>query len=150
MERSKTIGDVLAYFGMRNHGSNYLTLRRRFEHEKIDFSKFNCNFGRGQLKPVRPLSEVLVEHSDFHRTCLKKRLLKEGMLENKCYECGMLPEWNGKPLVMILDHINGVNNDNRIENLRLLCPNCNSQTDTFAGRAKRVSSVTGARDTGSV
>lgn len=48
--------------------------------------------------------------------------------------CGLGNNWNGKPLVLILDHINGIYNDNRIENLRLLCPNCNSQTDTFAGR----------------
>jgi 5-methylcytosine-specific restriction endonuclease McrA len=51
--------------------------------------------------------------------------------------CGQQPMWNGKQLVLILDHINGINNDNRLENLRLLCPNCNSQTPTFAGRNAR-------------
>lgn len=65
---------------------------------------------------------------------LKARLIREGVLPNVCAECGLGPQWNGLPLVLVLDHINGVNDDNRLENLRLLCPNCNSQTETFAGR----------------
>lgn len=53
---------------------------------------------------------------------------------NVCSMCGMLPEWNGKPLVFQVDHINGNNSDDSWDNLRLLCPNCHSQTDTFGGR----------------
>lgn len=65
-------------------------------------------------------------------------ILREGLLEAKCYEegCG-LTEWRGKPISLQLDHINGDNFDHRIENLRLLCPNCHSQTETFAGKNKR-------------
>lgn len=55
-------------------------------------------------------------------------------MEYKCACCGNTGEWNGRPLVLQLDHINGDNCDNRLENLRFLCPNCHSQTDTFAGR----------------
>jgi hypothetical protein len=77
---------------------------------------------------------MLVENSTHDRGNIKRRLLKEGLLDNKCARCGIQPEWNGEPLVLRLDHINGVNNDNRIGNLRLVCPNCDSQLPTFSGR----------------
>jgi hypothetical protein len=67
------------------------------------------------------------------RSHLKGRLIRAGVLRPACYECG-LTEWRGRPLTLVLDHINGVNDDNNPINLRLLCPNCNSQTDTFSGR----------------
>lgn len=91
-------------------------------------TKTNC------IKEKIPLDFILVKNSNYNRVNLKKRLLKEGLLENKCVLCGQLPEWNGKPLTLQLDHINGVYNDNRIENLRVLCGHCHSQTDTFSGR----------------
>lgn len=77
-----------------------------------------------------PLSEILVENSTYSRGRLKNRLISERKLENKCAICG-LTEWNNKLIVLHLDHINGINNDNRLENLRLLCPNCHSQTLTY-------------------
>lgn len=67
---------------------------------------------------------------------LKKRLIKEGILKETCMTCGLFGLWNDKPLVLHLDHINGVNNDHRLNNLQLLCPNCHSQTDTYAGKNK--------------
>lgn len=81
-----------------------------------------------------PLEEVLVEHSSYPRGSIKRRLVEEGLLQYICAECGQGPEWNGKPLTLELDHINGVNNDNRLSNLRILCPHCHSQTDTYCGR----------------
>jgi Zn finger protein HypA/HybF involved in hydrogenase expression len=60
-----------------------------------------------------------------------------GLLEESCHECG-ITEWRGKPLSLCLHHINGINDDNRIENLAVLCPNCHSQTENFAGRNRRV------------
>ena len=64
----------------------------------------------------------------------QSRLIKEGLLEYKCDICENIGEWYGNPLVLQLDHINGKHNDNNLDNLRLLCPNCHSQTDTFAGK----------------
>jgi 5-methylcytosine-specific restriction endonuclease McrA len=61
--------------------------------------------------------------------------VKENRLEYKCANCG-IKEWNNLPLSLQLDHINGVNNDHRLENLRFLCPNCHSQTDTYSGKNK--------------
>ena len=134
IEKSNTIGQVLAYFGIENHGGNYKTFRRRCEQDGIDFSKFKGNFSKGGWTVV-PLAKLLVVNSEYSRSSLKKRLIEEGLLKNECSCCGQQPIWNGQKLVMVLDHKNGINNDNRLENLRLLCPNCNSQTSTFAGRA---------------
>ena len=65
-----------------------------------------------------------------------RSLINENRLEYKCAECGNRGEWLGKPLSLQLDHINGKNNDHRIENLRFLCPNCHTQTDTYSGKNK--------------
>jgi len=123
-------------------GGSYKTMYDHFARLGLDTSHFT---GQGHLKgkipswtPKRPLVEILVEHSTYRdNRKLKRRLLREGLLVNRCYECGLEPLWQGKPLVLVLDHINGKSSDYRIENLRLLCPNCNSQQDTFAGRNKR-------------
>jgi hypothetical protein len=84
--------------------------------------------------PSRPLSEILVERSSYtNRVQLKKRLVAAGLLAYACDGCG-IADWRGRPLVLQLDHLNGVNDDHRLENLRLLCPNCHSQTSTFCGK----------------
>ncbi len=82
---------------------------------------------------LKPLEEILVENSNYHRASLKARLLALGILKNKCSSCGLGSEWNGKPLVLHIEHKNGIGNDNRLENLAILCPNCHSQTPTYCG-----------------
>jgi 5-methylcytosine-specific restriction endonuclease McrA len=84
------------------------------------------------------LQEVLEgKHPKYTRHSLKKRLITEGYMKHECVECGQKDTHNGKPLTLQLDHINGVNNDHRLENLRLLCPNCHTQQDTYAGKNNR-------------
>jgi hypothetical protein len=78
-----------------------------------------------------------VDHSTYANTgYLKRRLISSGLLRAACYECG-ISEWRGRKLALHLDHVNGVGDDHRLENLRLLCPNCHSQTETYCGRNKR-------------
>jgi HNH endonuclease len=82
---------------------------------------------------VIPLEDLLVIGRRTGRDHLKRRLLNEGLKANHCEECG-ITEWQGKPLSMQLHHVNGEGTDNRLENLRFLCANCHSQTDSYGGR----------------
>lgn len=137
---SVTLADVLRRINLKVQPGNYRTVKMAIEKLGIDTSHFLGSSylkGRVRVGMRRELDEVMVQNSTYHTQHLKKRLLREGILENLCSACGQLPEWEGKSLVMVLDHINGVNNDHRLENLRLLCPNCNSQTETFCGRKSR-------------
>jgi hypothetical protein len=91
---------------------------------------------RGEIKARRlgvPLEVLLGRRGSRH--AVKARLLREGLIRNQCDECG-LSEWQGKPLSIHIDHINGIRDDHRLENLRMLCPNCHSQTDTYGARNK--------------
>tara|TARA_Y100000310_G_scaffold206005_1_gene206361 strand:- start:9210 stop:9938 length:729 start_codon:yes stop_codon:yes gene_type:complete len=136
-----SIRSVLLELGLYGSGANYTTFHRNVQVLNLDTSHF---LGQGHLKGkthnwgVRiPLEEILIENSSYSNTNnVKKRLLRKGLLVYECSVC-KISTWIGKTLSLQLDHINGINNDHRIENLRLLCPNCHSQTPTFAGRNKQ-------------
>ncbi len=85
---------------------------------------------------IRSLEEILVENSPYKNGggSLKRKLLKHNLIKDECTKCGLGNEWQKKPITLHLDHINGIPNDNRLENLRVLCPNCHSQTETFGGK----------------
>jgi len=89
----------------------------------------------GGAKPKYDLQEVLKGlHPDYPRSQVKLHLLKQGIKKNECEICGNDGTWNGKPVVCILDHINGIHNDHREENLRMVCPMCDSQLDTYKSK----------------
>ncbi len=137
VKMSKSITNVLRELGYSNPraGRNRSDLINRLIQERIDYSHFDGTRRAPSNIEKYSLSEILIENSpyrcDHH---LKKRLVKSGLLEYKCSECGLTDMWNGKPLKLHLDHKNGNHRDYRLENLRFLCPNCHSQTETYAGK----------------
>ena len=92
--------------------------------------------GRRRRDLALPLAALLVRGSTYGSSKLRERLVAAGLLIAACATCG-LTEWRGARLPLHLDHINGDHTDNRLENLRILCPNCHAQTDTWCGRNRR-------------
>lgn len=139
---SRSYAEVMRRIKFAISSGSYKVLKSRIERDKIDCSHFDE--GRKELsrsalvdKIKIPSQNIFVKNSTTSRSTAKRRLLDDGIIENRCSECGLQSDWNGKPIVLILDHINGVRDDNRIENLRFLCPNCNSQQNTFGSRNRR-------------
>lgn len=106
-------------------GSNNDTIQKRLKYYNIDTSHFT-HVNDYKFKE----EDVFVENSQVSRSALKRRFIK--LVEYKCNVCG-ISEWNNKPIVLVIDHVNGKNNDNRFENLQLICPNCDSQQKTYRG-----------------
>jgi len=139
IKNSTTISEVLRTLGLTVRPGNFETVHRFIALHNCDVSHFTGQAsGKGGIE-IKPLKDILTVNSFYKRSALKRRLIKDKLIEEKCNICGQMPEWKGKKLVLVLDHINGINNDNRLNNLRLLCPNCNSQQSTFCGRNKRIS-----------
>jgi len=133
-----SIAEVCRKLGIRPIGGNYKTLKSKILKWNLDISHFT---GRGwnvglKFKPKMPsdLSVVMVENSSYvNSNHLKKRLLREKVLDWECKKC-KLKIWNNFPIPLELNHINGNNLDHRLENLELLCPNCHAQTPNYRGK----------------
>jgi hypothetical protein len=129
---SSSMSDVLRHFGLRPAGGNHARLRHWLRAWEISTEHFTP-----PPRPSReriPLADVMVERSTYHRGHLKDRLYAEGWKERCCELCGQGEEWRGRRMALILDHINGVADDHRLENLQIVCPNCAATLDTHCGR----------------
>jgi len=141
VKNSISMAQVFIKLGLQPTGGNYIIANRRMKNLGLDFSHFlgkGHNKGKKINKKSKSLEEIMIENSSYTDTNkLKKRLIKEGIFEYKCYNCNNT-SWLDKPIPLELEHKNGNRFDNRIENLTLLCPNCHSFTPTYRGRGKKV------------
>jgi hypothetical protein len=145
---NKSIAGVLRQLNLRPIGGNYKTIHRLIKEYGLDVSHFTgqgWNVGLG-FKPKQSIKdeEIYVENSDYRCSWRLRERYKKTTGINHCEECG-LTEWQGKPIPLEIHHINGKNTDNRLENLKLLCPNCHALTSNYRGRAQ-LSALSEKRD----
>lgn len=135
IDESTSIREVLIKLKLRGEGGNNARLKRYLEENNFDTkSLVGRSIYRGREKYcVKPLYEVLKEGTRNTSSAIRERLYNNGIKEKKCEKCG-ITEWEGEQINFELHHINGVHNDNRLENLIILCPNCHSQTKNYRGR----------------
>ncbi len=131
---SISFSDALRRLGMRPAGGNHMTLKKYTQIWGISTAHFDPAAARVPRRPAVALETVLVTHSTYSRRSLKKRLYAEGLKQRTCELCGQDEQWQGRRMALILDHINGVATDNRLENLQIVCPNCAATLDTHCGR----------------
>ena len=125
--------EVLEMLSIPRQGNNSNTLKRLLDENNIDYSHFT---GRARVynNTSTSINEYLSNRVKITSGKLRIKLLAEGLKENKCEICG-ITKWHGKPIVCQLHHIDGNNQNNNLENLQILCPNCHSQTENYCGSA---------------
>lgn len=135
---ARCYADALRAVGLRPAGGNHATVKKYIRLWNIPTDHFDGKgpYPRGGRERI-PLDEVLVENSTYSRSSLKPRLYEEGLKQPACEMCGQGEQWRGRRMAMILDHVNGIATDNRLDNLRILCANCNATLDTHCGRNKQ-------------
>lgn len=140
LKKSRSLGQLLVFLGLRPVGGNYAQIKKYLHEAGLDHSHLQGrSWEKGQKRgprPVRQLSEILINNSTYQSFKLKRRLFDAALKPKCCEMCGWAKYTPDGYLPLELDHINGVHTDNRIENLRVLCPNCHSLQPTHRGRKK--------------
>lgn len=141
---SYSYAEVLRKAGRNpNGGGSVQTLKNKIKEFNIDISHFTGQGWNGHSNTVvevnrekYTLDEVFIEDSPVTQKVLRGYVERRNLLEYKCQTCGCDGNWQGGVIALEIDHINGNNTDNRVENLRYLCPNCHALTETYRGRNK--------------
>ncbi len=135
VQRNHSMRQTLVTLGVAPYGGNYDVLRKAISHFGVDTSHFTGQaWNRGKrLKPRRPINSYLENRFPIQSHKLRRRLIGESIFAHECSMCGGCT-WLGHPIPLELDHINGDRHDNRLTNLRLLCPNCHATTPTYRGK----------------
>ena len=139
VKENKSIAGVLRQLELKPIGGNYRTISRIIEKHQIDTSHFTgqgWNVGLA-FKPNKGLSdqEIFVQDSSYKCSWRLREHYKIATGIARCEQCGF-DVWQGQPIPLEIHHINGINTDNRLDNLQLLCPNCHALTKNYRGRAK--------------
>jgi hypothetical protein len=138
VKHSKNITDIAKNLGLKPFCGNRNTIKKYIKLYDINISHFTINYDinsvANNLFQGKKTSEILMCNSNFDTTHLKNRLYKENLKVPICEKCGQDEWWYGEKISLILDHINGIKDDLRLENLRILCPNCNATLSTHGGK----------------
>lgn len=131
LSESRSFLEAIKKFGYESIATgHYKQVKKELERRNINKPEYRY-YGDFQTKNKIPTNDLLVQNSLTNNRIIKERLISENIIEYKCSKCGNNGEWMDEKLILQLEHINGINNDNREENLTFLCPNCHSQTNTY-------------------
>ena len=135
---SRSFREFLQKIGHSTNGSgSYRSIKNQLLKKEISIPLYSYSHLNSFFQKKKPISDILVENSTHPRHSVKNRIIKEGVIEYKCFKCENKGEWLNEKISLQLEHKNGINNDNRIENLCFLCPNCHSQTNTYGGKSRK-------------
>jgi len=147
-KKSLSYTQVIKRLGIPYSGSTHSRIKKEISNLNIDISHFTgmlWSKGKTLLDDdrlsERNKNEIFIENSKFSKSYIRNLIKKKNLIEYKCTLCSNLGVWNDKKLNLQLDHINGISTDQRLENLRFLCPNCHSQTDTFCAKNIKFTSI---------
>lgn len=143
VKKSKSYSGVCRLIGLSPKGGNLKTVKNKIYKMELDISHFTFeNWNRGLTSDdcasikKKPIEEILVKNSGWSSHSIRCRLFKEGLKAKRCERCGRT-EWEGAEIPLELHHLNGIHNDNRLENLQILCPNCHALTDNYSGKSSK-------------
>lgn len=149
IRNSSNKAEVLFKLGYSVEGNSwgYTLLHKRMEDLNLTGNDFKGKSGlkSGGIKKIKDYENVLCENSTHNRSVVRRYIFNNNIIPYVCSKCGNTGEWQGKPLSLQLDHINGNCTDHRVENLRWLCPNCHSQTSTHGSKNESYSSTRAAK-----